>query len=359
MPKQGLVTLVAKYLHATLYKTKSIQCSNWGASRLTPKQIEYAALDAWAVRKVFIAMVKEYCANNDVSIDEYGYVGVAELCNAMARPRSEGAYAALGALPKTEQLSLDLDYIAHLDNITVGTCRKGCSHDVVLSPNFNGVQFLRDMKFNVESIRKQALRTDQSGTVYAVDLHNEGRVFTGTEPIIKYASRYVHLALIHQLPEHSDALRQVASGQYKFTFPAPIIPDVPQVSVKQQAFDALMSVSTVFDWSRWCQLAHRVFNKHSTTPVAQSVYDIELKHSRSSCGHWKAVATVKPRLLLEFLLQGGSPDVLEALPESVEVSTSVEHGSRYASTVEACMGAVRYLQRTAATLATTPEVYTL
>ncbi len=48
-------------LCATLLKkrlSKSVQLSNWARKDLSPQQVHYAALDAWASREVYLALQK-------------------------------------------------------------------------------------------------------------------------------------------------------------------------------------------------------------------------------------------------------------------------------------------------------------
>ena len=50
----GLRGLLASFLGLRI--SKGEQCSNWGNCELTPRQIRYAATDAWASRAVYLAM---------------------------------------------------------------------------------------------------------------------------------------------------------------------------------------------------------------------------------------------------------------------------------------------------------------
>ena len=50
----GLRGLAAVFLGLRI--SKSEQCSNWGNIELSPRQIRYAATDAWASRAIFLAM---------------------------------------------------------------------------------------------------------------------------------------------------------------------------------------------------------------------------------------------------------------------------------------------------------------
>lgn len=50
----GLRGLVAAFLGLRI--SKGERCSNWGNRELTPRQIRYAATDAWASRAVYLAM---------------------------------------------------------------------------------------------------------------------------------------------------------------------------------------------------------------------------------------------------------------------------------------------------------------
>ena len=52
----GLRGLTAGFLGLRI--SKSEQCSNWGNSHLTPRQIRYAATDAWASRAVYLKMLE-------------------------------------------------------------------------------------------------------------------------------------------------------------------------------------------------------------------------------------------------------------------------------------------------------------
>ena len=56
MENQGLRGLAACFLGVRI--SKSEQCSNWGAMDLTPRQIRYAATDAWASRAVYMRMLE-------------------------------------------------------------------------------------------------------------------------------------------------------------------------------------------------------------------------------------------------------------------------------------------------------------
>ena len=50
----GLKALGAIFLHVQLEKSKRTCRSNWAVEKLTPKQIVYAATDAWASRAIFV-----------------------------------------------------------------------------------------------------------------------------------------------------------------------------------------------------------------------------------------------------------------------------------------------------------------
>jgi ribonuclease D len=56
----GAKAAVAVVLGRRLTKSKSVTTSNWGAARLTPQQLLYAANDAYAALKVFEAMGSPY-----------------------------------------------------------------------------------------------------------------------------------------------------------------------------------------------------------------------------------------------------------------------------------------------------------
>ncbi len=51
---QGLRGLAAYFLHIRI--SKGEQCSNWGNRELSPRQIRYAATDAWASRAIYLQM---------------------------------------------------------------------------------------------------------------------------------------------------------------------------------------------------------------------------------------------------------------------------------------------------------------
>lgn len=53
MQTRGLRTLAANLMGVRI--SKSAQCSNWGAPRLSRHQIAYAATDAWISRELFLA----------------------------------------------------------------------------------------------------------------------------------------------------------------------------------------------------------------------------------------------------------------------------------------------------------------
>ncbi|KAL1110051.1 hypothetical protein AAG570_014056 [Ranatra chinensis] len=50
----GLRGLAALFLHVRISKME--QCSNWASKDLTPRQITYAATDAWISREIFLSM---------------------------------------------------------------------------------------------------------------------------------------------------------------------------------------------------------------------------------------------------------------------------------------------------------------
>ena len=54
MPSQGLRTLAANFFGWRI--SKGSQCSNWSLMELTPRQIAYAATDAWIGRLIFLRM---------------------------------------------------------------------------------------------------------------------------------------------------------------------------------------------------------------------------------------------------------------------------------------------------------------
>ena len=53
---RGLRGLVAEFLGMRI--SKGEQCSNWGNSELSPRQIRYAATDAWVSRAVYLSMLR-------------------------------------------------------------------------------------------------------------------------------------------------------------------------------------------------------------------------------------------------------------------------------------------------------------
>lgn len=61
---RGLRGLAAAFLQLRI--SKGEQCSNWGNSELSPRQIRYAATDAWASRAVYLSMVE---AGLDFNVD--------------------------------------------------------------------------------------------------------------------------------------------------------------------------------------------------------------------------------------------------------------------------------------------------
>jgi hypothetical protein len=69
----GLKALVRLHLGMEMTKSKSIQCSDWGLSTLSAQQVEYAALDAWASRAVFVRMSEKLASLNDLDLQK-GYV---------------------------------------------------------------------------------------------------------------------------------------------------------------------------------------------------------------------------------------------------------------------------------------------
>lgn len=54
MPNHGLRTLAASLFGQRI--SKGSQCSNWSAKRLSPRQISYAATDAWISRRIYMRM---------------------------------------------------------------------------------------------------------------------------------------------------------------------------------------------------------------------------------------------------------------------------------------------------------------
>ena len=54
LPSQGLRTLAANFFGWRI--SKGSQCSNWGLMELSPRQIAYAATDAWIGRLIFLRM---------------------------------------------------------------------------------------------------------------------------------------------------------------------------------------------------------------------------------------------------------------------------------------------------------------
>lgn len=54
LPSQGLRTLAASLFGWRI--SKGSQCSNWSARQLSPRQITYAATDAWIGREIYIRL---------------------------------------------------------------------------------------------------------------------------------------------------------------------------------------------------------------------------------------------------------------------------------------------------------------
>ena len=52
MERTGVRTLAAAFLGFRI--PKGAKTSNWAAARLTPQQIAYAAMDAWACREIYL-----------------------------------------------------------------------------------------------------------------------------------------------------------------------------------------------------------------------------------------------------------------------------------------------------------------
>lgn len=59
LPGGSLKQMAKDMLNITLNKDKSIQCSNWEASRLSETQIQYAALDALIPVKIIEKMMED------------------------------------------------------------------------------------------------------------------------------------------------------------------------------------------------------------------------------------------------------------------------------------------------------------
>lgn len=64
---RGLRALAASFLHLRISKTE--QCSNWGRPELTPRQVRYAATDAWISRAVYFGMKAAGLAMDETSPD--------------------------------------------------------------------------------------------------------------------------------------------------------------------------------------------------------------------------------------------------------------------------------------------------
>ena len=81
LPSQGLRTLAANFFGWRI--SKGSQCSNWSLMELTPRQIAYAATDAWIGRLIFLRMCK---------------VGLIPSCRKFCDALSEGDMLAAGSL---------------------------------------------------------------------------------------------------------------------------------------------------------------------------------------------------------------------------------------------------------------------
>ena len=80
LPSQGLRTLAANFFGWRI--SKGSQCSNWSLMELTPRQIAYAATDAWIGRLIFLRMCK---------------VGLIPSCRKFCDALSEGDMLAAGS----------------------------------------------------------------------------------------------------------------------------------------------------------------------------------------------------------------------------------------------------------------------
>ena len=58
VPHNGLKKLAAKFLKYRISKSRSKRLSNWEADRLGPKQVRYAATDAWVCYELYKVMKK-------------------------------------------------------------------------------------------------------------------------------------------------------------------------------------------------------------------------------------------------------------------------------------------------------------
>ncbi|MBS3807872.1 MAG: 3'-5' exonuclease domain-containing protein 2 [Bacteroidales bacterium] len=58
VPHNGLKKLAAKFLNYRISKSRSKRLSNWEADRLGPKQVRYAATDAWVCYELYKVMKK-------------------------------------------------------------------------------------------------------------------------------------------------------------------------------------------------------------------------------------------------------------------------------------------------------------
>jgi len=58
IPHNGLKKLAALFLHYRISKSRSKRLSNWEADKLGPKQVRYAATDAWICYELYRVMKK-------------------------------------------------------------------------------------------------------------------------------------------------------------------------------------------------------------------------------------------------------------------------------------------------------------
>lgn len=88
----GLKTLAQRFLGIDLEKSKKITRSNWENLPLTPRQIEYAALDAWAGVKIYHAIL-QYQQGTSAQYNEALSVSVHH--HPATSPQSPGVYHVL------------------------------------------------------------------------------------------------------------------------------------------------------------------------------------------------------------------------------------------------------------------------
>lgn len=83
----GLKKMAQYYLGETLDKSLDIVCSDWAASYLTDRQVDYAAKDAYVAVEIFEAMFNIYCEDNNCLYSSWAKDQFMDICYGFADQR--------------------------------------------------------------------------------------------------------------------------------------------------------------------------------------------------------------------------------------------------------------------------------